>query len=157
MRRQKIPKHSPLSDPTAKKILTSNWEGVRGSQRTTFPGIISASEMSILWFPTILLPLVSFSFFLSSTFLKLGSGQMSHPIRALKKVDWHSLVDNWYLHTLYSAGFFLQKDEESKRGQKYTFLITRHPLVPRSWQACLKSNSRGVTNKIECNKDAVAS
>ena len=77
---RKDQKHSPLFDPTAEKVMTSNWE-FRGSQSTTFPSIILESEKLILWFPTILLPLVSSLSFFCSFFSETGILQISHPIR----------------------------------------------------------------------------
>lgn len=84
-----------LSDPTAENNMMSTWKAI--SQRTTFPSTISDSEMSILWFPTIPLPLVSlFSF---CTFLLFPESwcffwQISHLIRRVTEHDWHLLVDN---------------------------------------------------------------
>ena len=102
MRPRKDQKNFPLFDPTAEKIMMSNWE-VWSLQSTTFPSImVSKSLMLILWFPTIFLPLVSFFLSLVFFFWNWDPAQILRPIRALMKDDWHSLVNRpcrCFLHT----------------------------------------------------------
>ena len=141
---RKNQKHSPLFDPTAEKVMESNWE-LRGSQSATFPSIImSESRTLILWFPIIFLPLVS-SFFFWEKFFETGILQISRPIRMITKDDWHSLVYKLSVSILFPR--YCLKDHntlhsatESK--DKYTFpkpsTYSRLPLSFRLWSGDAK-------------------